>query len=94
MSPPSEEEVSQLAGTYLSTADLSAFCQPDVSRIDTLQFIAQLRLSISHVATVLGRQGLSGEFFHFASHENCAVFGTTPGKVQPWRFSLEKCLAL
>ncbi|KAM6032909.1 E3 ubiquitin-protein ligase rnf213-alpha-like isoform 2-T2 [Chlamydotis macqueenii] len=52
----SEEDVSQLAENCLSTADLSAFCKPGVSRINTLQFIAQLRLSISHVATVLGRR--------------------------------------
>ncbi|XP_035753505.1 E3 ubiquitin-protein ligase rnf213-alpha-like [Egretta garzetta] len=55
----SEEDVSQLAESCLSTADLAAFCKPDVSRINSLQFIAQLRLSISHVATVLGRQMLS-----------------------------------
>ncbi|XP_009695289.1 PREDICTED: E3 ubiquitin-protein ligase RNF213-like [Cariama cristata] len=57
---PPEEDISQLAENCLSTADLSAFCEPEVSRIDTLQFIAQLRLSISHVATVLGRRMLSG----------------------------------
>ncbi|XP_074936539.1 E3 ubiquitin-protein ligase rnf213-alpha-like, partial [Phalacrocorax aristotelis] len=59
MYPSSEEDVSHLAENCLSTADLSAFCKPDVSRINTLQFIAQLRLSISHVATVLGRWTLS-----------------------------------
>ncbi|XP_042653147.1 E3 ubiquitin-protein ligase rnf213-alpha-like [Tyto alba] len=59
MYPSSEEDISQLAEKCLSTADLSAFCKPEVSRINTLQFIAQLRLSISHVATVLGRQMLS-----------------------------------
>ncbi|KAM9258624.1 E3 ubiquitin-protein ligase rnf213-alpha-like [Morus bassanus] len=53
MYPSSEEDVSQLAENCLSTANLSAFCKPDVSRINTLQFIAQLRLSISHVATML-----------------------------------------
>lgn len=66
MYPSSEEDVSQLAENCLSTADLSAFCEPDVSRINTLQFIAQLRLSIGHVATVLARQMLSGEFFRLA----------------------------
>ncbi|XP_009867566.1 PREDICTED: E3 ubiquitin-protein ligase RNF213-like, partial [Apaloderma vittatum] len=55
----SSEDVSQLAESCLSTADLSAFCKLEVSRINTLQFIAQLRLSISHVATVLARQMLS-----------------------------------
>ncbi|XP_074663829.1 E3 ubiquitin-protein ligase rnf213-alpha-like isoform X2 [Strix aluco] len=59
MYPSSEEDVSQLAESCLSTADLSASCEPEASKIDTLQFIAQLRLSISHVATVLGRQMLS-----------------------------------
>ncbi|XP_050770500.1 E3 ubiquitin-protein ligase rnf213-alpha-like [Gymnogyps californianus] len=59
MYPSSEEDVSQLAENCLSTADLSAFCKPEVSRINTLQFIAQLRLSISYVATVLGRRMLS-----------------------------------
>ncbi|KAM6394866.1 E3 ubiquitin-protein ligase rnf213-alpha-like [Rhynochetos jubatus] len=59
MYPSSEEDVSQLAESCLSTANLSAFCQPDDSRINTLQFIAQLRLSIGHVATVLGRQVLT-----------------------------------
>ncbi|XP_072704248.1 E3 ubiquitin-protein ligase rnf213-alpha-like isoform X2 [Ciconia boyciana] len=59
MYPSSEEDVSQLAENCLSTADLSSFCKPEVSRINTLQFIAQLRLSISHVATVLGRRMLS-----------------------------------
>lgn len=62
MYPPSEEDVRQLAENCLSTADLSAVCKPDASRINTLQFIAQLRLSISYVATVLGRRVLSGEF--------------------------------
>ncbi|XP_063178349.1 E3 ubiquitin-protein ligase rnf213-alpha-like isoform X3 [Chroicocephalus ridibundus] len=59
MYPSSEEDVSQLAENCLSTADLAAFCKPEVSRINTLQFIAQLRLSIRHVATVLGRRMLS-----------------------------------
>ncbi|KAM6032780.1 E3 ubiquitin-protein ligase RNF213-like isoform 1-T1 [Theristicus caerulescens] len=59
MYPSAEEDVSQLAENCLCTADLSAFCKPEVSRINTLQFIAQLRLSISHVATVLGKQRLS-----------------------------------
>ncbi|KAM6240959.1 E3 ubiquitin-protein ligase rnf213-alpha-like [Porphyrio hochstetteri] len=59
MYPSSEEEVSQLAENCLSTADLSALCKPEVSRINALQFIAQLRLSISHVATVLGQLILS-----------------------------------
>lgn len=63
MYPSSEEDVSQLAENCLSTADLAAFCKPEVSRINTLQFIAQLRLSIRHVATVLGRRMLSGESF-------------------------------
>ncbi|XP_074786497.1 E3 ubiquitin-protein ligase rnf213-alpha-like [Athene noctua] len=59
MYPSSEEDVSQLAESCLSTADLSASCEPQASKIDTLQFIARLRLSISHVATTLGRQMLS-----------------------------------
>ncbi|XP_075580950.1 E3 ubiquitin-protein ligase rnf213-alpha-like [Pelecanus crispus] len=59
MYPSEEDDVSQLAENCLSTADLSAFCEPEGSRINTLQFIAQLRLSISHVATVLGRRTLS-----------------------------------
>ncbi|XP_009320630.1 PREDICTED: E3 ubiquitin-protein ligase RNF213-like [Pygoscelis adeliae] len=37
---PSSEDVSQLAENCLATADLSAFCKPEVSRINTLQFIA------------------------------------------------------
>lgn len=62
MYPSSEEEdISQLAEHCFSTADLAAFCEPQVSKINTLQFIAQLRLSISHVATVLGRWMLPGE---------------------------------
>ncbi|XP_026723316.1 E3 ubiquitin-protein ligase RNF213-like, partial [Athene cunicularia] len=59
MYPSSEEDVSQLAESCLSTADLSASCEPQASKIDTLQFIARLRISISHVATVLGTQMLS-----------------------------------
>ncbi|XP_029898687.1 E3 ubiquitin-protein ligase rnf213-alpha-like isoform X1 [Aquila chrysaetos chrysaetos] len=55
---PSQDDVNQLAESCLSTADLSAFCSPKASKIDTLQFIARLRFSISHVATVLGRQVL------------------------------------
>ncbi|XP_062496366.1 E3 ubiquitin-protein ligase RNF213-like isoform X4 [Pezoporus occidentalis] len=51
----SEEDINQLAEHCLSTADIAAFCKPQVSKINTLEFIAQLRLSISHVATVLGR---------------------------------------
>lgn len=69
MYPSSEEDVRQLAENCLSTADLSASCKPDVSRINTLQFIAQLRLSIRHVATVLGRQTLPGEFWCLGSTE-------------------------
>lgn len=60
---PSQDDVNQLAESCLSTADLSAFCLPKASKIDTLQFIARLRFSISHVATVLGRQVLCGESF-------------------------------
>nr|XP_013804530.1 PREDICTED: E3 ubiquitin-protein ligase RNF213-like [Apteryx mantelli mantelli] len=60
MHPSSQEDDIQLAETCLSAADLSAFRRPEVSQINTLQFIAQLRLSISHVATVLGRR-LLGE---------------------------------
>ncbi|KAM9300337.1 E3 ubiquitin-protein ligase rnf213-alpha-like [Morus bassanus] len=56
MYPSSQDDVSQLAESCLSTADLSAFCSRKASKIDTLQFIARLRFSISHVATVLGRQ--------------------------------------
>ncbi|KAM6364551.1 LOW QUALITY PROTEIN: E3 ubiquitin-protein ligase rnf213-alpha-like [Pluvialis apricaria] len=66
MYPSAEEDVSQLAENCLSTADLSAFDNPEVSRINTLQFIAQLRLSISHVATVLGRRTLSDPNAHAA----------------------------
>ncbi|XP_065534709.1 E3 ubiquitin-protein ligase RNF213-like isoform X6 [Lathamus discolor] len=58
MYPSSQDSVNQLAKSCLSTADLSAFCSQEASKIDTLQFIARLRLSISHVATVLGRQVL------------------------------------
>ncbi|XP_025911831.1 uncharacterized protein LOC112961159 [Apteryx rowi] len=56
MHPSSQEDDIQLAENCLSAADLSAFCRPEVSQINTLQFIAQLWLSISHVATVLGRR--------------------------------------
>ncbi|XP_068024256.1 E3 ubiquitin-protein ligase rnf213-alpha-like [Melanerpes formicivorus] len=59
MHPSDEEGVRELAQSCLSTMDLSTFCQAEVSRINTLQSIAQLRLSISHVATTLGRQLLS-----------------------------------
>lgn len=69
MYPSAEEDISQLAENCLSTANLSAFGKPEVSRINTLQFIAQLRLSISHVATVLGRQTLAGESFSLAQQE-------------------------
>ncbi|XP_055559911.1 E3 ubiquitin-protein ligase rnf213-alpha-like isoform X6 [Falco cherrug] len=62
MYPSSQEDVSRLAENCLSTADLSAFCKPEVSRINTLQFIAQIRLSISHVATLLSRQLLSAAY--------------------------------
>ncbi|KAM9245412.1 E3 ubiquitin-protein ligase rnf213-alpha-like [Leptosomus discolor] len=58
MYPSSQDDVNQLAESFLSTADLSAFCSCKASKIDTLQFIARLRFSISHVATVLGRQVL------------------------------------
>ncbi|XP_056183966.1 E3 ubiquitin-protein ligase rnf213-alpha-like isoform X3 [Falco biarmicus] len=58
MYPSSQDDASQLAERCLSTADLSAFCSCRLSKIDTLQFIARLRFSISHVATVLGRQVL------------------------------------
>ncbi|KAM4682179.1 E3 ubiquitin-protein ligase rnf213-alpha-like isoform 3-T3 [Amazona ochrocephala] len=58
MYPSSEDSVNHLAESCLSTADLSAFCSQEASKIDTLQFIACLRFSISHVATVLGRQVL------------------------------------
>ncbi|KAM6211439.1 E3 ubiquitin-protein ligase rnf213-alpha-like [Sarcoramphus papa] len=60
MYPSSQDDVNQLAESCLSTADLSAFCSRSASKIDTLQFIARLRFSISHVATVLGRQVLCG----------------------------------
>ncbi|XP_062457519.1 E3 ubiquitin-protein ligase rnf213-alpha-like [Rhea pennata] len=56
MHSSSQEDDIRLAQNWLSAADLSAFRWPEVSRINTLQFIAQLRLSISHVAAVLGRQ--------------------------------------
>ncbi|XP_074938739.1 E3 ubiquitin-protein ligase rnf213-alpha-like isoform X2 [Phalacrocorax aristotelis] len=59
MHPSSQDNVNQLAESCLSTANLSAFCSHKTSKIDTLQFIARLRFSISHVATVLGRQVLS-----------------------------------
>ncbi|XP_074672203.1 E3 ubiquitin-protein ligase rnf213-alpha-like isoform X1 [Strix aluco] len=58
MYPSSQDDVNQLAESCLSTTDLSAFCSCKASKIDTLQFIARLRFSISHVATVLGRQVL------------------------------------
>ncbi|XP_032847063.2 E3 ubiquitin-protein ligase rnf213-alpha-like [Tyto alba] len=58
MYPSSQDDVNQIAERCLSTADLSAFCSCKASKIDTLQFIARLRFSISHVATVLGRQVL------------------------------------
>ncbi|XP_026713188.1 E3 ubiquitin-protein ligase rnf213-alpha-like [Athene cunicularia] len=58
MYPSSQDDVNQLVESCLSTADLSAFCSCKASKIDTLQFIARLRFSISHVATVLGRQAL------------------------------------
>lgn len=63
MYPSSQDDVSQLTESCLSAADLFAFCSCKVSKIDTLQFIARLRFSISHVATVLGRQVLCGESF-------------------------------
>ncbi|XP_063997715.1 E3 ubiquitin-protein ligase rnf213-alpha-like [Pogoniulus pusillus] len=59
MHPSEEGDVRELAQSCLSTMDLSTFCHPELSRINTLQSIAQLRLSISHVATTLGRQLLS-----------------------------------
>ncbi|PKU43384.1 hypothetical protein llap_6310 [Limosa lapponica baueri] len=58
MYPSSQEDVNEFAESCLSTADLSAFCSLKASKIDILQFIACLRFSISHVATVLGRQVL------------------------------------
>ncbi|XP_065501150.1 E3 ubiquitin-protein ligase rnf213-alpha-like [Caloenas nicobarica] len=58
MYPSSQDDVNQLAESCLSAADLSAFCSCKASKIDTLQFIARLRFSISHVAAVLGRQVL------------------------------------
>ncbi|XP_009475166.1 PREDICTED: E3 ubiquitin-protein ligase RNF213-like [Nipponia nippon] len=58
MYPSSQDDVNQFAESCLSTADFSAFCSGKASKIDTLQFIARLRFSISHVATVLGRQVL------------------------------------
>lgn len=61
MYPSSQDDVNQLAESCLSTADLSAFCSCKASEIDTLQFIAHLQFSISHVAPVLGRQVLCGE---------------------------------
>ncbi|XP_074426105.1 E3 ubiquitin-protein ligase rnf213-alpha-like isoform X2 [Larus michahellis] len=56
--PSSQDDVNQFAESCLSTADLSAFHSRKASKIDTLLFIAHLRFSISHVATVLGRQVL------------------------------------
>ncbi|XP_074996114.1 E3 ubiquitin-protein ligase rnf213-alpha-like isoform X2 [Calonectris borealis] len=58
MYPSSQDDVNQLAESCLSTADLSSFHSCKASKIDTLQFIARLRFSISHVATVLGSQVL------------------------------------
>ncbi|KAM6439343.1 E3 ubiquitin-protein ligase rnf213-alpha-like isoform 2-T2 [Rhynochetos jubatus] len=55
----SQDDVNQLAESCLSSADLSAFCLCNASKIDTLYFIARLRFFISHVATVLHRQVLS-----------------------------------
>ncbi|KAM6093566.1 E3 ubiquitin-protein ligase rnf213-alpha-like [Chlamydotis macqueenii] len=55
MYPSSQDDINQLVESCLSTADLSAFCSREASKIDTLQFIAHLRFSISHVATVLRR---------------------------------------
>ncbi|XP_014821245.1 PREDICTED: E3 ubiquitin-protein ligase RNF213-like [Calidris pugnax] len=58
MHPSSQDDINQFAESCLSTADLSAFGSLKTSKIDILQFIARLRFSISHVATVLGRQVL------------------------------------
>ncbi|XP_044870408.1 E3 ubiquitin-protein ligase RNF213-like [Mauremys mutica] len=51
-----QEDASQNSENLLCTADLSAPSSATVTSIENLQFIAKLRLAISNVAAVLGRE--------------------------------------